>query len=127
MKPFTRGLAACSLVLPALALSPSVAANETIDGMALARANVCLSCHQVDARRVGPPFRAIAQRYAQGERAATIEYLARAIREGSRGRWGALTMPAQPHVDDQEADELARWILSLDPSCRTRGTPRRKT
>lgn len=117
MTPFTRGLAACFLAISALALAPSAAAQDTdtIDGMTLARANVCLSCHQVDARRVGPPFRAIAQRYAQGEHTATVEYLARAIREGSRGKWGALTMPAQPHVDDREADGLARWILSLDP------------
>lgn len=116
MTSFARGLAAFFLFFSAWAMPVASHADSTVDGMALARSNVCLSCHQVDARRVGPPFRAIAQRYAEGDRNASLEYLARAIQDGSRGRWGALTMPAQPHVDDKEAADLARWILSFAPS-----------
>lgn len=107
-----RGLAACAL---AALVAPVQAAGATTDkAMALARENVCLGCHQVDARRVGPPFRAIGERYAgKGEDAANAAYLAQAIQQGSRGKWGALTMPAQPQVDDDEARQLAEWILTL--------------
>lgn len=99
----------------ALGLSGSPAAAET-QGMALARSNVCLGCHQVEARRVGPPFRSIAQRYAQGEdRNATITYLIAAIQQGGRGKWGAIGMPMQPQVGDADARALAEWILNLAP------------
>lgn len=86
------------------------------DGLALARSNVCLGCHQLDARRVGPPFQSIARRYVQGgEREATVEYLMNSIRQGSRGKWGAIGMPAQPHVSERDARTLAEWLLDLAP------------
>ncbi|MGE4335870.1 MAG: c-type cytochrome [Pigmentiphaga sp.] len=89
------------------------AATDT-HGPALARSNACLACHQIDARRVGPPFREIGKRYAHaGDPAATIEYLAGTIQKGGRGRWGAIPMPAQPRVSDEDAQELAKWILEM--------------
>ncbi len=87
------------------------AAAQTLEGQALAKANQCLACHQVDAKRVGPSFRAVGERFAGTEGAQ--DYLAKAIRHGGRGRWGAIPMPAQPQVDEQEAKDLASWILSL--------------
>lgn len=86
-------------------------------GQALAQRNTCLACHQVDVKRVGPSFRDVAVRYA-GNDAAT-EYLARVIRNGSRGLWGAIPMPAQRHVDPATALRLAEWILSLAPDQQT--------
>ncbi|MFA7669531.1 MAG: c-type cytochrome [Burkholderiaceae bacterium] len=83
-------------------------------GQALAQRSICLSCHQVDAKRVGPSFRDIAIRYSGNEAAA--EYLARTIRDGSRGLWGAIPMPAQRHVDPATALQLAEWIMSLAPA-----------
>jgi cytochrome c len=80
---------------------------------ALLRSKTCLGCHQVDAQRVGPPFAAIAQRYA-GQPGAE-DYLAQSIRSGGRGRWGKLSMAAQPQVSDAEAHQIARWILALKP------------
>lgn len=95
-------------------LAPLPAQAASVDGMALARSNVCLGCHQVDSRRVGPPFRSIGQRYAQGDdRAATLDYLVATIQKGGRGKWGAIGMPAQPQVSAQDARALAQWILSL--------------
>ncbi len=81
------------------------------DGLALASQRQCLGCHQVDARRVGPPFRAIAERF-QG-RSEAAGHLARVMREGSRGQWGAIPMPAQTRLSDIDARRLALWILSL--------------
>lgn len=97
----------------AMAVAVPVVAAET-HGPALARSNSCLACHQVDARRVGPPFREIGKRYAgAGDPAATIEYLAGTIQNGGRGRWGAIPMPAQPRVSDADARALAEWILNM--------------
>ena len=88
-------------------------ANAGDAGVALAQRSVCLACHQVDTKRVGPSFRDIALRYAANDMAAT--YLARTIRDGSRGLWGAIPMPAQRHVDPATALQLAEWIISLAP------------
>lgn len=100
-------LAAAALLLSAA----SAWAEQAVDGQALAQANQCLACHQVDSQRVGPSFRAVAERFAGKDNVE--DYLAQAIRQGGRGRWGAIPMPAQPQVDEQEARDLARWILSL--------------
>lgn len=90
-------------------------------GRELAQRSVCLACHQVDTKRVGPSFRDIALRYAGNEAAA--EYLARAIRDGSRGLWGAIPMPAQRHVDPATALLLGEWIVSLAPATDTADNP----
>lgn len=93
----------------ALAYGAPAAAQDT--GLDLARSVNCLACHQVRDRRVGPPFAAVAQRFAGQQGAA--DYLAQSIRNGGKGRWGAVPMPAQPQVSAQQARELAEWILSL--------------
>jgi len=80
-------------------------------GLELARKKTCLGCHQVDSKRVGPSFQAVAQRHAA--QSGSLEYLASAIRQGGRGRWGAVPMPAQPQVNQQDALQLAQWILTL--------------
>ncbi len=78
----------------------------------LAQQRQCLNCHQISTHRIGPPFQAIAQRYAPaGE--VMIPVLARKIRSGGKGAWGQVGMPAMTQVSDAEAQQLARWILQL--------------
>ena len=95
----------------------AAAAETTVDdGLKLAGQYQCLGCHQLDSRRVGPPFRAIAERFQGRAEAASV--LAQAMRQGSQGQWGAIPMPAQTRVSDTDAQRLALWILSLqdDPA-----------
>ena len=89
-------------------------ANAGDAGRELAQRSVCLACHQVDTKRVGPSFSDIASRYAGME--AAVPHLERSIREGSRGLWGAIPMPAQRHLDPATATQLAEWILTLAPA-----------
>ena len=84
------------------------------DMSSLAKSKVCLGCHQVEGKRVGPSFVQVAQRHA-GQPGAE-DYLVAAIRQGGRGRWGAVPMPAQPQVSEEDARRLAQWILTLKPS-----------
>ncbi len=92
-----------------LAIGP---ANVWADaGAQLARTKQCLACHQIDTKRVGPSFTVIAERYADAPGA--LQCLADTIRQGSRGKWGAIPMPAQPQVGPLDATDLAAWILSL--------------
>jgi cytochrome c len=79
---------------------------------ALALKRQCMSCHQIEARRVGPPFKAIAQRYSANA-TAMAPVLARKIRSGSKGTWGQVGMPAMSQVSETEAQQLANWILGM--------------
>ena len=99
------------LTLVAQTTSSAGAALSQSQGLALANAKTCLGCHQVDSKRVGPSFRAVAQRHA--EQQGSLEYLASAIQQGGRGRWGAVPMPAQPQVSQHDALQLAQWIFTL--------------
>lgn len=110
MSVFYRCVATAGLGL-GLAVAHGAAYAASSSGLALAKAKQCLGCHQVDARRVGPPFTAIAQRF--GGQPGASDYLARVIREGSSGQWGAIPMPAQSRLSAFDAQQLAQWILSL--------------
>jgi cytochrome c len=93
-----------ALATPAASASAELAAQKN-----------CLGCHHATQRRNGPPLRAIAQRYAKpsqgAERSATLDLLARKIRNGGRGAWGMVPMPSNPQVSEADARLLAAWIL----------------
>lgn len=76
-----------------------------------ATSKACMACHQVDTRRVGPPLRSVAQRYAGQPQA--MDYLVNKVLHGSRGDWGAVPMPAQSQLSEAQAQELVKWVLSL--------------
>lgn len=77
---------------------------------ALAQRKLCLGCHTVEKKVVGPAFHDIAARYA-GDRAAPAR-LAQKIINGSAGAWGPVAMRANPQVSAEEARVLVQWILS---------------
>ena len=88
------------------ALAPAVA-NE-----ALARKHICLACHMVDKKVVGPAYRDVAAKY-KGK--LTAAQLAKSIKAGGTGKWGSAVMPPQPAVSDADALTLASWILAGAP------------
>ena len=94
-----------------LPAAPAVPALSFDAGLEMARKKNCLGCHQLDSKRVGPSFQAVGQRH--NAQPGSLDYLAGAIRQGGRGRWGAVPMPAQPHVNQQDALQLAQWIITL--------------
>jgi cytochrome c len=104
-----RFILAMSLYASSLVVSPFALAQQT--GEELLRSKACLGCHQVDAKRLGPSFTLVAHRYGAVD--GGQDYLALVIRQGSRGRWGAVPMPAQPQVSEQDANAIAQWILTL--------------
>jgi len=106
-----KGLAIGLLAVGATTQSVSAHAEES--DLALAKAKLCMACHQVDEHRVGPSFRVIAERY--GDSPGALAYLVQSIRNGGRGRWGAITMPKQPQVSEGDARQLSQWILTLTP------------
>ncbi len=80
------------------------------DAEALARAKGCNACHAVDAKKVGPSYKDVANKYAG--KADAVDYLAGKIKNGGVGVWGNVPMPPQ-NVTDEESKKLAEWVLSL--------------
>ena len=78
---------------------------------ALADSKNCLSCHQIDAKRVGPSFKDVAAKYA-GQPDAVARLVPK-VMKGGAGVWGPIPMPANPQVNEAEAKQLVQWILSL--------------
>ncbi|MEO8080043.1 MAG: c-type cytochrome [Caldimonas sp.] len=77
----------------------------------LAQKKNCLACHQVGKKLLGPPYKAVAAKYA-GQPDA-VDKLAQKVIKGGAGVWGAVPMPANPQVSEAEAKQLVQWILSL--------------
>lgn len=71
----------------------------------------CMACHAIDQKRLGPPLKNVAAKYAGDTSAAAM--LAKKIQAGGAGAWGQMPMPAQPQVSDADAQTLAEYILSL--------------
>ena len=91
------------LAVALTAAAPAFASKE------LAQKNACLACHATDKKMVGPAYQDVAKKYA-GQNGAE-DALAKSIKAGGAGKWGAVPMPAQPGLSDADAHALAAWIL----------------
>lgn len=83
---------------------------EASDPLATATAKGCMACHGVARSGIGPAYEDVAARYK--DRADAAEYLASKVKNGGQGVWGAVPMPPQGHVSDEEAALLVQWIMS---------------
>jgi len=92
--------AAAVLLIASLAAAP----QSDADPEKLMKASDCTSCHAADHEVFGPPYVAIAKRYA-GQTDAP-EKLAAKIRDGGGG------MPPHPNLTDPQRSAIVQWILS---------------
>ena len=88
------------------AAEPSAAAQA----LAVANAKGCMACHGVNNKIIGPGYNEILARYK--DRADAESYLIDKVQKGGQGVWGAIPMPPQGHVTDEEAKMLVQWIMS---------------
>jgi len=100
-----------------LALSASLAfalasgAALAADAEQLLKDKACLSCHTLDKKLVGPPYKEVAAKYKARKDAEA--YLAKKIKEGSTGVWGPIPMPPNAAVSDDDAKTLAKYVMTL--------------
>lgn len=108
--PVPTGCIAAAVAL-LIGASPAWAdASKPSAGHALAQRQGCLGCHAAQTQLLGPAYAAVAERYRDQKDAAAE--VARHIRAGSSGRWGAVPMPPQAQLSEADAGRLAKWILS---------------
>ena len=102
--------------MKSLMMTAAAAALLMLSGMAsadqaLAQKNSCMSCHGVDKKIVGPAFKDVANKYAGDKTAQGI--LVSKVKDGSKGVWGQVPMPANPQVKAEDLDKIVAWILGL--------------
>jgi cytochrome c551/c552 len=71
----------------------------------------CFACHNTTDQSAGPPYTAVAAKYAT-DSAARTKLQAKIISGGS-GVWGAIPMPPHPQHTPEEAMLMVDWVLSL--------------
>ena len=81
------------------------------EGKRLIQSGTCLSCHQMDAKSIGPAYTAVAQKYRTDSSAS--KRLAAKVREGGSGVWGQVMMPPHPQLTPDQASRMVAYILSL--------------
>lgn len=72
----------------------------------------CAVCHTADKRIVGPAYKDVALKHkAEPGAAAALE---KAVREGSKGVYGAIPMPpnTEAKISSAEIHEMIEWILT---------------
>lgn len=101
-------LAASALLTAAGAFAVDAAAAK-----ALASKSACLACHAVDKKLVGPAYKDVVAKH-KGD-AAALDKVAARIKSGGSGMYGAVPMPPQPNLKDDELKLLAAWVLAGAP------------
>ena len=104
--------AAASAAAPATAsatASATTPATTPAAPQALATRHACLSCHAPQGKLLGPSIQDIAGKY-RGEAGAEAKLLAK-LKAGGAGVWGAIPMPAQSHVKEDELRSILNWML----------------
>jgi cytochrome c len=99
-----------SSVLVLCGLASTAKADEAPRGLTIARANACMGCHAVDRKLVGPSFQQIAAKY-KGDAQAPAK-LARKVKDGGAGVWGAIPMPSHPAMSDADIRTVVDWVLA---------------
>jgi len=94
--------AAACLVMPAAMAQ---------DALQRASQNGCLDCHAVDKKLVGPAWKDVAKKYA-GDASAEAR-LVEKVKKGGSGIWGAVPMPPNVTVSDEDVRVLVKYVLSL--------------
>ncbi|WP_029049317.1 c-type cytochrome [Cupriavidus sp. amp6] len=99
------------MALAAAVLLPGAAqAGTAADMQAVADKNGCFACHGMQSKLVGPGFAEVAAKFKGDSQAAGR--LAKKIREGGKGAWGPVPMPAHGNLGEADAKQLAEWVLS---------------
>ncbi|HMT75125.1 MAG TPA: cytochrome c class I [Chitinophagaceae bacterium] len=82
-------------------------------GMAIVakQENLCLTCHKVEEKLVGPAYRDVANKYENNEE--NINKLAEKVTKGGKGVWGEVPMPENKVISLEDAKAAVKYVLML--------------
>jgi cytochrome c len=76
----------------------------------LAKKYMCMTCHTVDKKLVGPSYKDVAAKYKADKTAEAKLY--DKVKKGGTGVWGQIPMPPNDKVPDADVKALVKWVLS---------------
>jgi len=74
--------------------------------------NDCFTCHQIDDKLNGPPYREVANKYA-GMPDTIVTHLAHKVISGGSGVWGEIMMTPHQGLSEADAEAIVKYILLL--------------
>ena len=80
-------------------------------GLALIASSDCLTCHKVDEKVTGPPYRDVANKYENTD--ANVKMLAQKVIKGGSGNWGTTPMTPHPALSEADAEQMVKYVLLL--------------
>jgi len=83
--------------------------DDNPPGLAAIRMSNCFNCHNFDSKLIGPSFSEISKRYPATP--SNIGLVVKRTKEGSKGVWGKVGMPAHPELTKEEIQSMVEWIL----------------
>jgi cytochrome c len=103
------------LTIPFLVIVMATAAQaeDSAEIKELLQASGCLSCHSITEKIVGPAFKDVVAKYSSDPDA--VGTLTQSIKNGSRGKWGRMAMPAHSSLSSDDLKALATWVMSQKP------------
>lgn len=76
----------------------------------LAKKYMCLTCHTLDKKLVGPSYHDVATKY-KADKGAEAKLVDK-VKKGGVGVWGQIPMPPNDKVPEADVKALVKWILS---------------
>ena len=95
---------ALTIAAGAIASMPAQASEE------LAKKYMCMTCHTVEKKLVGPSYQDVAAKY-KGDKAAEAKLVDK-VKKGGVGVWGQIPMPPNDKVPDADVNALVKWVLT---------------
>lgn len=90
----------------------AVVADAIKQGEQLVAQSDCKTCHHPLNKIIGPSHTEVAKKYEFT--ADNVKLLADRIIKGGSGVWGEIPMTPHPDVKPEDAEKMARYVLSLD-------------
>ena len=91
---------------------PQGSSPDFSKGKELIAQSDCLTCHKEQEKLIGPSYAEVAAKYEETE--ANITLLAGKIISGGQGVWGQVPMTPHPNVSEEQAEDMVKYILSLN-------------
>lgn len=92
--------------------APAAGGDAIAEGKVLVDGSDCKTCHHPTNKIIGPAHTDVAKKYDFTE--DNVKLLAKKIIDGGSGVWGDIMMNPHPTVSQEDAEKMARYVLSLD-------------
>jgi cytochrome c len=93
------------------AVDNSMVTSTAGKGKELIAAQDCKTCHQEEAKLIGPAYKDVAAKYKATDE--NIALLAGKVIKGGAGNWGEIPMAPHPAISEADAKEMVKYILSV--------------